>query len=232
MRSKKSETAKRLEQGYYKNSQVDIDSGDLSITLLQKLIAGFENSMKRFPNCCVFRVKLRVPKTYNQDANKLLNTWFYSLAKPLPNNSRRNFDSSSQLEPSTEAINMIWAKDMSDDGSVFYRIALFFRASKNANEQSSIKAKAFFKRKLIKTWAYALRLDEEHVHALYLVQPATIIPLIRDNKAHNEHLRFCFFILSTLARKPRCPQTTLRMYLALSTAETRIKEAAEIKNTS
>jgi len=209
MRSKKSETAKRLEQGYYKKYQVDIDSGELSISLLQKFTAGFENSMKRFPNCYVFRLKLRVPKTYNQDNNKLLNTWFYSLAKQLPNNSRRNFDSSSQLELSPEAINMIWAKDMSDDGSIFYRIALFFRASKNANEQSSIKAKAYFKRKIIKTWACALRLNEEHVHALYLVQPATIIPLIRDNRAHNEHLRYCVFILSPLARKSRYPTDNL-----------------------
>lgn len=209
MKSKKSETAKRLEKGYYKKYQVDIDSGELSISLLQKLIAGFENSMKRFPNCYVFRVKLMVPKTYNQDTNKLLNKWFYSLANQLPINGNRNTGNSNQHGTSTEAINMIWAKDMSDDGSVFYRIALFFRAPKNANEQLSIKAKAFFKRKIVKTWAYVLRLNEEHIHTLYLVQPATITPLILGNRTHNEHLRHCVFILSALARKSRYPTENL-----------------------
>jgi hypothetical protein len=68
---------------------------------------------------------LRVPKTYHQDSNKLLNQWFYSLAKQLLDNWKRNFGNAIEQEPIPEAINMIWAKDMADDGSVFYRIALF-----------------------------------------------------------------------------------------------------------
>ncbi len=73
MSNKKSETAKRLEKGYYKKYQVDIDSGELSITALQKLTAGFENSMKRFPNCYVLRFKLRVPKFYHQNKTNKCN---------------------------------------------------------------------------------------------------------------------------------------------------------------
>lgn len=113
----KTELRAKSKRGYYKSHSVDIDSGELSIPLLQKLTAGFENSIRRFPNCYVFRFKLRVPKAYQQDANKKLNKWFYYLAKKIP---------------VSEAINMIWAKDMSDDGSVFYHIALFFRAPKDA----------------------------------------------------------------------------------------------------
>ena len=65
MSNKKSAEAKRLERGYYKSYSVDIDSGELSIPLLQKLTAGFENSIRRLPNCYVFRFKLRVPKAYH-----------------------------------------------------------------------------------------------------------------------------------------------------------------------
>jgi len=194
MSSKQRATAKRLEQGYYKKYQVDIDSGDLSITLLQKLTAGFENSMKRFPNSYVFRFKLRTPKHYHQDTNKLLNKWFYSLAKQLP---------------LPEAINMIWAKDMSDNGTVFYRIALFFRAPKKATESSALKAKEYFKKKIKSTWAYALLMHESQVKTLCIFPSANITPLHKNNKGYFEDPRYFFYILSPLARKSRYPTDNL-----------------------
>lgn len=209
MSSKKSAAAKRLEQGYYKKYQVDIDSGELSIALLQKLTGGFENSMKRFPNCYVFRFKLRVPKTYHQDSNKLLNQWFYALAKQLLDNWKRNSGNATEQEPIPEAMNMIWAKDMADDGLVFYRIALFFRASKNATEYSSLKAKEFFKKKITAKWAYAIHLDEPLVQSLCLFPTANIIPLNPRKKSYNQDYRYCFYILSALARKSRYPTDNL-----------------------
>lgn len=209
MSSKKGASAKRLEQGYYKKYQVDIDSGELSISLLQKLTAGFENSMKRFPNCYVFRFKLRVPKTYHQDTNKLLNQWFYSLAKQLLDNAKRNFGNAIEQEPISEAINMIWAKDMTDDGTVFYRIALFFRAPKNATEHSSLKAKEIFKKKITATWAYATHLNESLPQLLCQFPTANIIPLNPRKKAYNQDYRYCFYILSALARKSRYPSDNI-----------------------
>jgi hypothetical protein len=209
MSSKQSVAAKRLERGYYKTYQVDIDSGTLSISLLQKLTSGFENSMRRFPNCYVFRFKLRVPKTYHQDSNKLLNQWFYSLAKQLLDSSKRNFGNAIEHEPITEEINIIWAKDMADDGSVFYRIALFFRAPKKATEHSSLKAKEFFKKKIIAKWAYAIHLDETTAQSLCQFPTANIIPLNPDKRAYNQDSRYCFFILSALARKSRYPADNL-----------------------
>lgn len=209
MNSKQRAEAKRLEKGYYKKYQVDIDSGELSISSLQKLTDGFENSMRRFPNCYVFRFKLRVPKTYHQDSNKLLNQWFYSLAKQLLDNWKRNFGNAIEQEPIPEAINMIWAKDMADDGSVFYRIALFFRAPKNATEHSSLKAKEFFKKKITAKWAHAIHLDESLAQSLCQFPTANIIPLNSDKKSYNQDYRYCFFNLSTLARKSRYPADNL-----------------------
>lgn len=209
MSSKQNAAAKRLEKGYYKKYQVDIDSGELSITSLQKLTAGFENSMKRFPNCYVFRFKLRVPKSYHQDTNKLLNQWFYSLAKQLLDRAKRKFGNAITQEAISEAINMIWAKDMAENGTVFYRIALFFRAPENASEHSSLKTKEFFKKKITARWAYAIHIDEPLAQSLCQFPTADIIPLNPRKKSYNQDFRYCFYILSALARKSRYPTDNL-----------------------
>ncbi len=194
MSSKKSAVAKRLERGYYKSYSVDIDSGELSIPLLQKLTAGFENSIRRLPNCYVFRFKLRVPKAYQQDANKKLNKWFYYLSKKIS---------------VSEAINMIWAKDMSDDGSVFYHIALFFRAPECATEQGALNAKAFFTKTIKATWPHILFISDSNADSLCSFTTANIIPLNPSKKSYNQDARYCFFILSKLARKSRYPTNNL-----------------------
>ena len=205
MSSKKSATGKRLEQGYYKKYQVDIDSGELSIALLQKLTIAFEHSIKRFPNCYVFRFKLRVPKTYQQDTNKLLNQWFYSLAKQLLDSSKRNFSHAIEQEPVTEAINMVWAKDVTQNDSINYRIALFFRAPSIVTDVSLANTKEYFKKKIKTTWARALFSDESQIHTLCIFPPNNITPLNPGNKAYNFHARHCFYTLSKLARLPRYP---------------------------
>lgn len=205
MKKNKSKTAKRLEQGYYKKYQVNIDSGELSLPLLKKFTAAFENSMRRFPDCYVFRFRLKVPQTFNKNrANKLLNDWFYSLAKQLPANMLKTKGKLTLDEgPNTEGINMIWAKDKTSNHTIIYHAALFFRAPKVPTELSLLKAQDFFKRKIVLTWAYALYLDESVAQSLCLFPTHNITPLARSSKAYNEHLRYCFYILSTLARTPR-----------------------------
>lgn len=205
MKKNKNITAKRLEQGYYKKYQVDIDSGELSLPLLKKFTAAFESSMRRFPDCYVFRFRLKIPQTFNEDrANKLLNDWFYSLAKQLPANMVKTKGKLALDEgPHTEAINMIWAKDITSNRTIIYHAALFFRAPNKPTELSLLKAQEFFKRKIVLTWAYALYLDESVAQSLCLFPTHNITPLPRISKAYSEHLRYCFYILSTLARKPR-----------------------------
>jgi hypothetical protein len=198
--------AKRLEQGYFKKHQVNIDTGELSLYFLDKLTTAFEDSIRRFPDCYVFRFKLRVPKTFNKDTNELLNRWFYSLDKLLPSNTvRSKGESSIKQELIKEAINMVWAKDVTQNGSINYRIALFFRAPSAVTEVSLANTKEYFKKKIKTTWARALFFDEPQVQTLCLFPPANITPLNPGNKAYNFHERHCFYILSTLAKLPRHP---------------------------
>jgi len=206
MSNKHSAIAKRLEQGYFKKHQVNIDMGDLSPYFLDKLTTAFEDSIRRFPDCYVFRFKLRVPKTFNKDTNELLNRWFYSLDKLLPSNTvRSKGKSSNKQELIKEAINMVWAKDVTQNNSLNYRIALFFRAPSTVTEVSLVNTKEYFKKKIKTTWARALFFDESQIHTLCLFPPNNIIPLNPGSKSYSFDARQCFFTLSTLARLPRYP---------------------------
>jgi hypothetical protein len=206
MSNKQSAIAKRLGQGYFKNHQVNIDMGELSPYFLDKLTTAFENSIRRFPDCYVFRFKLRVPKTFNKDTNELLNRWFYSLDKLLPSNTvRSKGESSIKQELIKEAINMVWAKDVTQNGSINYRIALFFRAPSTVTDVLLANTKEYFKQKIKTTWARAVLFDETQIHTFCLFSPDNITPLNPGNKVYNFHARQCFFTLSTLARLPCHP---------------------------
>lgn len=206
MSTNQSTIAKRLEQGYFKKYQVNIDTGDLSLHLLEKLTKAFESSTRRFPDCYVFRFKLRVPKTFNKNTNQLLNRWFYTLDRPLASNTGK---SKSKVNIKQEVVeqtyNMVWAKDVTQNGSINYRIALLFKAPSKVNDMSLANTKEHFKKKIQATWARALLFDESQVHTLCLFPPDNITPLNSGNKSYDFHARHCFYTLSTLTRLPRYP---------------------------
>ncbi|WP_435248150.1 hypothetical protein ACMAZD_00475 [Vibrio sp. nBUS_14] len=57
---------KRLEGGFYREYQVDIDHGNLSLAALEILSRAYQNALMRFGHSYVLRFRLRIPKKQNQ----------------------------------------------------------------------------------------------------------------------------------------------------------------------
>jgi len=179
----------RLAEGYYKQYQVHIDSGPLSLTLLNQLHTAFELSLRRFPDCCIFRCRLRIPKTFHGDTEKLLNTWFYRLA----------------YKQKKESINMLRAKEITDDGVVSYRIVFIFDAVPHRNRKSLEQIKALYTQRVRKSWAKAVSVNDADIHRFCIIPSKDVMTLNTEQDDYDYNVRECFYNSSLLARLPRLP---------------------------
>lgn len=179
----------RLAGGYYKQYQVQIDCEALSLTLLNKLHTAFEHSLRRFPDCCIFRCRLCIPKTFHGDTEKLLNTWFYRLA----------------YKQKKEGINMLRVKEITPGGAVSYRVVLIFDAVPHRNKKSLEQIKTLYTERVRKSWAKAVSVNKEYIHAVCIVPPNCVFVLSVEQDNYDYNVHKCFYFLSRLARLPRFP---------------------------
>ncbi|WP_372880290.1 inovirus-type Gp2 protein [Psychromonas sp.] len=207
MSNKEHSEVDKLTLGYFGEYQVNIDMGELSLTFLDELANIFEQSLQRFPDCYVFRFRLGFPKTFNGDAEALLNTLFYSLANQFPEKAitEGELKSKGNTKPVNEDVNMIWAKDVTAKGLLGYRVAFIFSAVSYRAKASLEQVREHFKQRVKITWANALLVHESQIHTLCIFPPDSLIPLKAEQSNYQYETHRCFYFLSTLAKLPRYP---------------------------
>lgn len=205
MNNKEHSEADRLASGHFRQYQVNIDMGELSLTFLDKLATTFGQSLRRFPDCYVFRFRLRVPKTFHGDTEALLNKWFYSLVNQFPEKTitKGELKSAGNRKPIKEGVNMVWVKDVTPNGLVGYRAAFIFSAA--PYKASLEQVREHFKKRVKTTWAKVLLAHESSIHTLCIFPPNSIMPLKAGQSNYRYEAHQCFYFLSTLAKQPRYP---------------------------
>ncbi|WP_226088483.1 YagK/YfjJ domain-containing protein [Vibrio bathopelagicus] len=180
---------KQLEKGFYRDYQVDIDHGNLSLAALEILSRAYQNALMRFGHCYVFRFRLRIPKKQNQQEKTLINQWFYRLCHYRKDDN----------------LNVIWKREVSQTGCISYRMTLFLDASSYPPFVNEFKLRKRLTKDTKNSWRNTTNVDKRNINAvcLFLNQP-----LVELNKEHDDYRYQRGFLFYVLSRQARVNTTT------------------------
>lgn len=180
---------KRLKDGFYRNYQVDIDHGNLSLAALEILSRAYQNALMRFGRGYVFRFRLRIPKKQNQQEKTLINHWFYRLCHYRKDDN----------------LNVIWKREVSQTGCISYRMTLFLDASSYPPFFNEFKLRKRLTKDIKNSWRNTTNVDKRNINAvcLFLNQP-----LVELNKEHDDYRYQRGLLFYVLSRQARVNTTT------------------------
>lgn len=175
---------KRLEDGFYRGYQVDIDHGNLSLAALEILSRAYQNALMRFGHCYVFRFRLRIPKKQNQQEKTLINQWFYRLCHYRKDDN----------------LNVIWKREVSQTGCISYRMTLFLDASSYPPFVNEFKLRKRLTKDTKNSWRNTTNVDKRNINAVCLFLNQPLVELNKEYDDYHYQRGLLFYVLSRQAR--------------------------------
>lgn len=202
---------KRLEGGFYRDYQVDIDHGNLSLAALEILSRAYQNALMRFGHCYVFRFRLRIPKKQNQQEKTLINQWFYRLCHYRKDDN----------------LNVIWKREVSQTGCISYRMTLFLDASSYPPFFNEFKLRKRLTKDTKNSWRNTTNVDKRNINAVCLFLNK---PLVELNKGHDNYRYLRGLLFYVLSRQARVNTTTHEEKSTLGSFISKSKKAKKKAN--
>lgn len=172
-----------LKKGYYKGHQVALDYGELSLSLVEILYSAYQDAVNRFPNCNVFRFRLRIPKEQNDQEKTLLNQWFYRFRHYRKNDN----------------LNVIWKREVNQTGCISYRITLFLDASNHPPLINEFKLRKLLTKDIKNSWRKTISVEKRDIDDFCLFFSQPLFELNSKHEDYDEQRGFLFFVLSRQA---------------------------------
>ncbi|HCE2128183.1 TPA: inovirus-type Gp2 protein [Vibrio parahaemolyticus] len=169
-----------LKKGYYKGHQVDLDYGELSLSLVEILYSAYQNAINRFPHCYVYRFRLRIPKKQSAQEKTLLNQWFYRFCHYRKNDN----------------LNVIWKREVNQTGCISYRITLFLDASNYPPLINEFKLRKRLTKDIKSSWRKTTNVQKHNIDALCLFSSQPLFELNSEYEDYKRQRGFLFFVLS------------------------------------
>lgn len=176
-------TLKRLEDGFYRDYQVDIDHGSPSLELLDVLYRAYTDALMRFSHCYVFRFRVRIPNKQRQQEGTILNQWFYRLC-----HYRRN-----------DNLNVIWKREVVQSGSISYRITLFLDASNYPPIINELKVRKRLAKDIKHSWAKTTQIHKQDANELCIFLNQPLFILNKSDEDYQFQRGYLFYVLSRQA---------------------------------
>ncbi|WP_226088539.1 YagK/YfjJ domain-containing protein [Vibrio bathopelagicus] len=175
---------KRLDDGFYRGYQVDIDHGNLSLAALEILSRAYQNALMRFGCCYVFRFRLRIPEEQDEQEKTIINQWFYRLCHYRKDDN----------------INVIWKREVSQTGCISYRMTLFLDASNCPLFTKEFKLRKRLTKDIKNSWAKTTGIHKHDINKLCLFLNHPLVELNKEHDDYRYQRGLLFYVLSRQAR--------------------------------